>query len=91
MFTIMTYDVDTIDDLISLFGGPTKLGQELGIGDNAICNWSARGFIPPSWHLRLYVDLRRLGKTANPELFEMPPESGRVLFPRGKSVEHVAA
>ncbi len=87
----MIYDIDSIDELIRFFGGPTKLGHELGIGDNAICNWAARGFIPPSWHLRLYVDLRRLEKTANPELFEMPAESASVLFPRGKSAEHVAA
>jgi hypothetical protein len=75
------FDINTIDDLVDAFGGASKLGHLLGIGDTAVHNWSARGFIPPSWHLRLYVDLRKMGRKANPELFELDGENASVLYP----------
>jgi hypothetical protein len=75
------FDINSVDDLIGAFGGASKLGSSLGIGDTAVHNWSARGFIPPSWHMRLYVDLRKMGKTATPELFELDGENACVLYP----------
>lgn len=80
------YDIETIDDLVATFGGPTRLGGLLGIGDTAVHNWIARGFIPPSWHLRLYVDLRKIGKTAHPELFELGHDHAPILYPERDSV-----
>lgn len=82
------FDINTIDELVSFFGGPARLGGMLGIGDTAVHNWVARGFVPPSWHLRLYVDLRKMGKTANPELFELERDHAALLYP---DLEHVAA
>lgn len=75
------FDIETIDDLIGAFGGPSKLGAHLGIGDTAVHNWAARGFVPPSWHLRLFVDLKARGATVNPELFELERSAARVLYP----------
>jgi hypothetical protein len=87
MVTIM-FDIETIDDLVATFGGPSRLGGILGIGDTAVHNWIARNYIPPSWHMRLYVDLRRMGKTADPELFELAHDHAPLLYP---DLEPVAA
>lgn len=87
----ITYDASTIEELIDLFGGTSKLADMLGLGDSAICNWVARGFIPPSWHMRLYVELVGMGKKAHPELFEMPSEVGSVLYRRQGNSSVVAA
>lgn len=43
----------TIDDLIDAFGGPTALGELLGIGQPAVSKWSSSQAIPSGWHLRL--------------------------------------
>ncbi len=88
----MEYDVKTIDELIDLFGGPAALADLLGLGAPAICNWSSRNFIPPSWHVRLLYELRLIGKTVDPSVFECTPEQFAVLFPTMTgATAHVAA
>jgi hypothetical protein len=76
------FDINSIEELIEALGGPSKLGSLLGIGDSAVCNWSARGFIPPSWHLRLSCELFEAGKTLNPEVFEITDERHRQILSR---------
>lgn len=87
----MSYDVNTIHELISAFGGPTVLGESLGLSPSAVCNWALRGYISPSWHLRLLVELKRRGLSANPDLFEATPEEFEVLFPGCSAYEATAA
>lgn len=91
MVTIMLYDINTISELVEALGGPTKLAHEHGVTASNISNWSLRGFIPPSWHFRLYLALRERGLTVNPDLLEMTPEQYRIAFPRKKTNATVAA
>lgn len=76
----MTYDINSIDELVDELGGPTKLAVAYGYTPANISNWSLRGYIPPSWHLRLYLELRARGLTAHPDLFELTDEQARLAF-----------
>lgn len=57
----MKQPISSIDDLVTAFGGPTELGEWLGVGASAVSNWQARGNIPTGWHLRLYLEAQRRG------------------------------
>jgi hypothetical protein len=47
-------------DLIKRFGGPSKLGEEIGVGQSAVSMWNDRG-IPGKWHLPLLRKAREMG------------------------------
>jgi hypothetical protein len=67
----MRYDIESIADLIAALGGPSSIGDWLGITQEAVSNWKARDCIPPGWHLKLLVALNRRGLTVNPNLFDI--------------------
>lgn len=87
----MSYDITSIGQLVDALGGPTKLGRDHGVTASNIANWSLRGYIPPAWHLRLYLELRKRNLTADPDLFEMTPEQARLAFPKRKNACAVVA
>lgn len=77
----MTYDINTLDDLIAELDGPSK-AAEVYYGSarpQGICNWKRRGFLPPSRHLQTLIELTRRGRTVNPELLDHTEEDWRVL------------
>jgi hypothetical protein len=43
----------TVDQVIEEFGSPSAAAEWAGVGASAVCNWSARGYIPPGWHYRM--------------------------------------
>lgn len=51
--------ISTISELIDALGGPSELGAFLGITQEAVSNWKARGAIPPGWHARLILEARK--------------------------------
>jgi hypothetical protein len=57
----MNQRLTSIDDLVSAFGGPTALGDWLGVGASTVSNWQARGSIPTGWNLRLYLEAEHRG------------------------------
>ena len=57
----MAKPIRSIAELIRRLGGPTRVGRELGIGRNAISNWSAADEIPERWHARVLVIALRAG------------------------------
>lgn len=74
----MNHRIGSIDELISALGGPTALGEHLGVGASAVSNWIARGYIPTGWHLRLYLEVERRGLSIDLSVFgfvanEFPP------------------
>ena len=75
----MVYDINTLDELIAALDGPVKGAQWAGAGASAICNWRARGYVPPSRHLPLLIELKRRGKSINPALFELSEEDFDLL------------
>jgi hypothetical protein len=84
--------VDTIDKLVRSLGGPSDLGQRLGICQSAVSMWSVRGFIPPAWHFRLYIELVRKGLEFDPVVFDLSHEDASPLSKgRATKINHVIA
>lgn len=84
----MIYDINTIDELIDVLDGPSKAAELVSssaryrigtISPAGICNWKDRGYIPPSRHLPVLLELKRRGKTINPALLEMSQEDFDLL------------
>ena len=65
----VSMQIGTIEELIKAFGGPSELGRQLGITQEAVSMWTGRGEIPSGWHLRLLVDARSRGWEIAPEVF----------------------
>jgi hypothetical protein len=75
----MTYDINTLDELVQMFGGPKAAAEEYDITPQAVCDWKAKGYLPPSRHLQVVLALKRRGKTCNPVLFDCSEEDWRLL------------
>lgn len=72
--------IRTVDQLIAAFEGSTALAEWAGVGGTAIANWSARNFVPPGWHLRLYVEALRRDLDLDLEaLFGLSPDEVEAL------------
>lgn len=76
----MTYDINTVEDVVAALGGAEPAAEWAGCGESGIYNWIARNCIPPSRHLRLMVRFKREGRTFNPALFELSDDEVHVLF-----------
>jgi hypothetical protein len=61
--------IETINDLIEAYGGASALGEKLGITQEAVSMWRARGEIPGGWHMELFVDGRSRGWEMAPSVF----------------------
>lgn len=61
--------LNTVKDVVDALGGPTFLGDQLGIGQNAVSNWKIRNQIPSGWHLRVYLGVRQVGMEVDPSVF----------------------
>lgn len=75
------HDIETIEHLIEEMGGPTKMGAWLGISQEAVSAFKVRG-VPPGWHVRILAEMRRRGKSLNPDVLGISDDDARVLFPR---------
>lgn len=75
------YDINSIEDLIALLDGPSELGAQLGISQEAVSNWGARGCIPGGWHMRLCAMAFRKGRTVNPKVFDLTERDVEGLYP----------
>lgn len=76
---MQTYDITSIDALIRALGGPSAVGEWLGITQEAVSNWKARDNIPPGWHQRLGLALRKKGLTIDPRVFGLDDDFGSYL------------
>lgn len=59
----------TVSDVVQAFGGPAETAKWAGHGPSAICNWVARGFIPPGWHYRMSKWAAEHGYEISPAVF----------------------
>lgn len=78
-FTAMTYDINTLDELIDALGGPSRAAAQHEITPQAVCDWKAKGYLPPSRHMQVFLALKRIGKSADPDLFGCTEEDWRLL------------
>ncbi len=69
--------IDNVVKLVKALGGPTVVGEWLNIRTTAVSNWSSQGWIPPGWHLRLYLECLRRGLEVDPVLFGVTDEDVR--------------
>lgn len=84
----MTYDINDLDELIGALDGPSRAAEKFPeISPQAICNWRMKGFVPPSRHVQVILVLKKLGKTADPALFDLSEDDARLL---GLSPERAA-
>lgn len=78
------YDINTIHELVDDLGGDTVVARWLGISQPAVAAWKVRQQIPPGWHIRLYAETARRGRSVNPAVFglsedDIAPFAGRTL------------
>ncbi len=87
------YDINSIDELVTFYGGDTALAEYLDVSQPAVANMKARGHISSGWHLRLFADVHRRGKTVAPQVFGLTEEELEPFIGLGKSkgVQRVAA
>lgn len=76
--------IKSINGLVAALGGKRHAAEWAHTGIGAMENWLEHKFIPPGWHLRLYLHLRRRGREIDPVLFGMTPEEFEVPASRGK-------
>ena len=76
------YDINSIDQIITELGGPSELGEHLGITQEAVSNWSARGAIPRGWHLQLFAMVIGRGLSISPTVFNLSEQEAEGLFTR---------
>lgn len=75
----MVKTIRTPEQLIDALGGPTAVGDWAGITPGAVGNWAERG-IPPGWHLRLLVEIKRRRLRYDPALFGLSSEQADILL-----------
>lgn len=51
----------TVGDIIKAFGGPSKVAKWTGLTPPAISYWLSEDFVPPAWHLRIWLELEARG------------------------------
>lgn len=73
------YDISSIPDVISHYGGMRAIQERFGVTRTCISNWKSRG-IPPGWHGELILDFAQVGKTFDPKLFDLAHHPGSALL-----------
>ncbi len=80
IISLMVYDINNLDDLIAALEGPSRAASTFeGLSPQAVCNWRMKGFVPPSRHLQVILVLKRLGKSADPKIFDLTEDEWRLL------------
>lgn len=78
---VSMYDITSISALVDELGGPSELGEQLGISQEAVSNWSARDSIPGGWHMQLAAMAYRKGKSVSPRVFKLTESDVKGLWP----------
>lgn len=73
MRTMAKRILKSVPEVVNALGGPSLLGDRFNIGQSAVSNWNMRGEIPPGWHLRIYLEVERLGMEIDPSVFGLEP------------------
>lgn len=77
--------LSSVADVVTAFGGPSKLAAWAGHGSTMVSNWEARGYIPPGWYFRLAGWATANGFELSPRVF------GQDEDPRPKCRAHQPA
>lgn len=72
----------SVNEVVDALGGPSAVGSHYGIGQSAVSNWILRGYVPPGWHLRIYLRLKRMGFKAHPSVFGLDEDED---FPKRRA------
>src|SRR5262245_19914369 len=71
--------ITTVADLVRALGGTAKAAKWAGVKPAAISQWLRRGFVPPGWHLRLLIELKRREFQIDPTLFGVSDKEAAIL------------
>lgn len=86
----MMYDINNLDELIDALDGPSRAASTFeGLSPQAVCNWRMKGFVPPSRHVQVILALKRLGKSADPKIFDLTDDDWRLLNTPLEGAAHV--
>ena len=73
--------IRTTSELVDVLGR-SFLKEWLDLGDSAISLWISRNYVPPAWHLRLFLELKRRRLKFDCEaLFGISEAEARVVEP----------
>lgn len=64
--------IETAKDAIAVLGGPSYVGDRLGLHQSTISGWVMQGEIARGWYLHIYASLLAVGYTQtqiNPKIF----------------------
>jgi len=84
----MEKHITSIEGLVDALGGTGPTAEFIGREDSAVSNWKARGFIPPGWHLRLFLELSRRGFTVAPSVFDLTEDDFADMTERNPRTEY---
>lgn len=54
-------DMETVSDVIDLFGGTSKTAKLFGVLPSAVSNWKADNRFPPRIHFRVFKECEQRG------------------------------
>lgn len=74
----------SVQEVVDALGGPSAVGARWGIGQSAVSNWILRGYLPPGWHLRIYLTLKRMGLRAHPSVYGLEEDEDPLPDRRSK-------
>lgn len=66
--------IETVAQLVAAFGGTSALAGWADVVPSTVSNWKEQGYIPPGWHLRLYLECEQRGLRVSPDLFGLKDE-----------------
>lgn len=76
----MTYDINSIDELVDALEGNSGVADLINSGDAAVSNWKSRGYVPPSRHLTILIECKKRGLTLDPAVLDRTPGDFAILF-----------
>jgi hypothetical protein len=72
---------EAIRQFIDAMGGPVDVGKTFRLSVAAVSQWPERDYIPPAWHLRLWVEARKRNVAFDPvTLFGLSENDVITLF-----------
>lgn len=69
--------IETLDDLVALFGGNAGTGDIAGVGVSAVSNWRKVGRIPPHLYVLFKRACEERGQTISDVIFEQMTRDSR--------------
>lgn len=85
------HQIDTVSQFVKAFGGNKALAEWCDVVPSTICNWKEQDYIPPGWHLRLYLESQKRKLPVALRLFGITPSNRQsVRKANGHDLRHAS-